>query len=780
MPSPDPNIDEICHEFRQNWSPATTSISSVLEHLPAAQTHDVLVALLDLDLEIRRTRGIPVDATAYADQAWYPQYSELVRTKLDEAAASDNDYETLDPNAFGIALPIARPVTTIGNYALERRLGVGGMGEVHLAHHVRFKDRKYAVKIIRQDCVSHDGIERFEREIDAMGHLSHRNLIFAADAGRWQDRLYLVMEYVEGIDLQELLDHGGPLPISEACELIRQAAFGIAHAHKVGIVHRDIKPSNMMLSSNAELKVLDLGLASLQRTADNLTAAGTMMGTGAFMSSEQWQDSRSAGKPSDVYALGCTIYSLLSGKPPFSWDADSSLPALMRGHLSSEPVDLSERRKDVPPQLCKLVSQCLRKDPEDRLLVGELVTGLGDFCDDTTLSRSVSVVRQHLNQKGAIEQQSSVASYGLLAGSSVQPSGKTLVQDRNEKLHSEQYDSESNASGLGWSRNTYQEPTMLLWVILGSLLLIGTISLVLAYFGPGQTEAWIQRFDRLNKREVPPGTGFAIELARLFCFVGLTCFIVGSRFSGSIRNFFDLRRWNLKLAVLRMSTFALVCFFVINESRRHLSLEMAPAGMVTWGAEHEIVTTASAEAWPYFWYLPYSLVSYIIVLGGLFAFPFIRFWLSDYSYIQGQVARFREIQSNVKSSDMALRNLQRFALECHQLTKRYIDLLGVLCFGIQYEYWIGQLTLTGAGLQTAMMGWFAVAFAFAFVMSISACYVNGYNATEEVVASRGSLDDTRRLGTISVVWFMKKAVVTQFGGILLLSLILVGIHAMVK
>lgn len=278
----------------------------------------------------------------------------------------------------------------IGNYQLVLPIGSGAMGEVYLARHRQFKDRQYAIKLIRRGMISKEARTRFEREILAMGDLAHPNLVYANDAGMDGDRMYLVMEYVPGEELQCMIDQHGRFRVTYAAEIIRQICVGIAHAHGRGVVHRDIKPANVMVSDQMQVKVLDLGIASLQNdAAARMTTAQSVMGTAPFISPELWEGATNATPASDVYAIGCTAYCLLTGEPPFAGEKYQSLTSVMLAHRETVPIPLRTLRKDIPPELNKILERTLEKNPDKRLNdAAELSQLLVPFCEplprDTT------------------------------------------------------------------------------------------------------------------------------------------------------------------------------------------------------------------------------------------------------------------------------------------------------------------------------------------------------------------------------------------------------------
>ncbi|HEY7311489.1 MAG TPA: protein kinase [Gemmataceae bacterium] len=256
----------------------------------------------------------------------------------------------------------------LGPYLLLERLGAGGMGQVFKARH-RHHGRTVALKVIRKERLSNpDAVRRFLREIRLAGQLSHPNVIVALDAHEIDGTYLLVMEHVEGVDLARLLKRQGPLPVAQACAYVRQAALGLQHAFERGLVHRDIKPSNLLVSTrDGSVKVLDLGLARqehlTQEESSTLTEDGLVMGTPDYMAPEQIEESRTVDIRADIYSLGCTLYHLLAGRPPFP--GESAAKKLAR-HLTSTPAAIESLRPDVPPGLGVVLRKMMAKHPEQR------------------------------------------------------------------------------------------------------------------------------------------------------------------------------------------------------------------------------------------------------------------------------------------------------------------------------------------------------------------------------------------------------------------------------
>ncbi len=261
----------------------------------------------------------------------------------------------------------------VGSYTLEALLGQGGMGAVYLAKHALLR-RPTAVKLIDAERAGAALIERFEREVQATSELSHPNVIEVYDYGKSPDgNFYYAMEYLPGLDLEDLVRRSGPLPVARAINVLRQAAEALCEAHARGLVHRDIKPANMILSQMGTrsdvLKVLDFGLVKSTVTSApaGVTEENTISGTPSYLSPEAIESPQLVGPASDVYALGCVAYYLLTGAPPFS---ASSNARLWVAHLNEPPVPLSLRNELVPRTLEEFVSKCLSKDPALRYANG--------------------------------------------------------------------------------------------------------------------------------------------------------------------------------------------------------------------------------------------------------------------------------------------------------------------------------------------------------------------------------------------------------------------------
>lgn len=264
-----------------------------------------------------------------------------------------------------------RKAQKLGNYVIDRDLGKGGMGQVYVAHHALIR-RPTAVKVMNPDPTrSEEMLGRFEREVQLSANLTHPNTITVYDFGRAadSDTFYYAMEYLEGLDLQRLVDRDGALSPARACYILRQACGSLGEAHRAGILHRDIKPSNIFLTERGGMydfvKVLDFGLAKDVGPVDQeLTRAGQVFGTPLYIAPELARGQSSVEGSADIYSLGCVAFFMLTGETPFEGASPYDVVAK---HLNVPPRAPSTRTdQDIPAELDEAILRCLAKQPEDR------------------------------------------------------------------------------------------------------------------------------------------------------------------------------------------------------------------------------------------------------------------------------------------------------------------------------------------------------------------------------------------------------------------------------
>lgn len=277
----------------------------------------------------------------------------------------------------------------IGQYEILDRLGKGGMGAVYKARHIEL-GKIVAIKVLTASRLDEVRIGRFKNEVRAIGRLNHPNIVAAHDAGEVGGVHYLVMDFVDGDDLGRIVQRHGRLSVPDACEAICQAANGLQHAFESGLVHRDIKPPNLMLTRTGRVQVLDLGLARCVRdsSATTLTADGIVLGTADYLAPEQWEHAHGTDIRADIYSLGCTLYQLLAGHPPFTGRGYESLPQKMRGHVSSPHTPITNLRPDVSAELATIIDRMLAKSPARRFATpAEVAAALEPFAVGADLVR---------------------------------------------------------------------------------------------------------------------------------------------------------------------------------------------------------------------------------------------------------------------------------------------------------------------------------------------------------------------------------------------------------
>jgi eukaryotic-like serine/threonine-protein kinase len=292
----------------------------------------------------------------------------------------------------------------MGQYRILDELGQGGMGRVFKAEHMTM-GRVVALKILSTNLTKTERARQlFEREVKAAARLNHPNIVTAFDANQVGERFFLVMEFVDGPNLHDMVKDHGQLPVTQGCDYIRQAAMGLQYAHDLGMVHRDIKPANLLVqkdkinpaTGSSIVKILDFGLARLCTPEDGspgddsiTTNAQSVMGTPDFLSPEQARNLHATDSRSDLYSLGCSLYYLLTGKPPFP--GGTTLEKLVR-HSTEPPPPIASLRNEIPQEVAAIVHRLLEKKPDDRFQsASELAAALSPCTTGTENTNWVEV-----------------------------------------------------------------------------------------------------------------------------------------------------------------------------------------------------------------------------------------------------------------------------------------------------------------------------------------------------------------------------------------------------
>lgn len=272
----------------------------------------------------------------------------------------------------------------LGPYKILREVGRGAMGTVYEAKHAQL-ERRVALKVLPQElAAAPKRLDRFRREMAAVGRLDHPNIVLATDAGEIDGLCYIAMQFVDGPDLEQVLEEIGRFEPADACEIIRQAALGLEHIGQQQLVHRDIKPSNILLTRTGQAKILDLGIAMLRNAEQletSMTLVGSMMGTPDYIAPEQITQCADVDIRADIYSLGCTLYCLLSGKSPFNGPGYTTLTAKLLAHASKTPPSLAEAHAEIPEGIVALVERMMSKDANDRPSTpAEVAELIAPFC----------------------------------------------------------------------------------------------------------------------------------------------------------------------------------------------------------------------------------------------------------------------------------------------------------------------------------------------------------------------------------------------------------------
>lgn len=415
-------------QFEDAWlAGRPPALDAFLGALTDSHRGQVIREIVHIDLERRLTGGEKLRIEDYLQR--FPDVTrgredllaliqwEYRLRKVHDPDVSHDDYHARFPNlgrdlslwlaragceGATIATPGVPPLLTsdgaVPGYRVLAEIGRGGMGIVYKARHLA-SNMTVALKVIRREMTANlVARRRFAREIQATARLDHPHIVRVLNASLSEDTCYLAMEYLEGDTLQQVVEQHGRRAVWEACELIRQAALGLQHAHDAGLVHRDVKPSNLIVlppgdkDSAGTVKLLDLGLVRIDVEDDaarsTLTQPGTLMGTIDFIAPEQAVNPHLADSRADLYSLGCTLYYLLLGRVPFPV---GTIMEKLDKHRWTAPRPVDRLRTEVPREVAAVVEQLLAKEPDERYQTAhEVAAALAPFCDAASVAAARS------------------------------------------------------------------------------------------------------------------------------------------------------------------------------------------------------------------------------------------------------------------------------------------------------------------------------------------------------------------------------------------------------
>jgi serine/threonine protein kinase len=323
----------------------------------------------------------------------------------------------------------------LGDYKLVGHLGTGGMSTVYLAEHVT-DGRKRAIKVLpRKRVGKRSYLERFRLEAEATAKLNHPNIVRAFGIGQDNDTYFIVMEFIEGENISRLVREHGPIEIIDIVRYTAQVARALKYAHDQGIIHRDIKPGNILVNGNGEAKLLDLGLAMSREQEASITQLydEKVIGTADYLSPEQAINSHQVDLRTDIYSLGCTLYFMLTGHPPFPV---GSLAQRIAMHQSRRPADVMKRRPDCPEEIKAICDKMMKKKPASRF----------EDCQEV-----FEVLSRWLASQGATVTGSMYATLAV-------PSGAAKIESESGENAGKSGVLSAEAKALALSLDTAQEP----------------------------------------------------------------------------------------------------------------------------------------------------------------------------------------------------------------------------------------------------------------------------------------------------------------------------------
>ncbi len=354
-----------------------------------------------------------------------------------------------------------------GKFRVEKLLGSGGMGMVVAAHHLQL-DEPVAIKFLLPEALTNAAaVGRFAREARAATKIKSEHVVRIIDIGSFDSgEPYIVMEYLNGQDLSQLLAARGPLPPDEVAEYILQACEAIVEAHVLGIVHRDLKPANLFVAARMDgtplIKVLDFGISKVSTGPDlALTETSALMGSPLYMSPEQMASAKSVDARTDIWALGVILYELVTGKPPFSADTITELCAKV---LQQEAQPVRAHRPELPPAMDEVIARCLKKSPAERYAnVGELAIALAE------------IAPKHARR-------SAKRISGVVAAAGLSTAATNVPPSSDELPHPQVSEYRGTATAVSWGETAGQVPKRSVAPLIAGLVALSALGIVVAFF----------------------------------------------------------------------------------------------------------------------------------------------------------------------------------------------------------------------------------------------------------------------------------------------------------
>jgi len=287
-------------------------------------------------------------------------------------------------------------INKIGPYNIIKKISSGGMATVYLATH-KVTGAKVAIKLLKEELAEKEKIlDRFKQE--GLLKLSHKNIVRVLDVGTYKNTPYIVMDYIDGYDLEELIEEKGRLSLPKALDIFTQILKALYYVHSKGIIHRDIKPKNILIDKEGTVKLTDFGIAK-SLYSHIKTSTGGYLGAPAYSSPEQ-MDGKPVDIRSDIYSLGITLYEMLSGKVPYS---STSFDVIIKEKFSNQIVPITRYRKNLPPYIISIINKCIAKLPENRFKsVEEIVAELNKYSGKKTVVKVLEEVKPRINKSAVI------------------------------------------------------------------------------------------------------------------------------------------------------------------------------------------------------------------------------------------------------------------------------------------------------------------------------------------------------------------------------------------